>query len=401
MAPPPLWRFHGAMAPSQPSRNTEATLLVCHGDAQGQIFLYGYDPHSARLTPRPPVQAGASTSFAAWHPSGRVMYGVQNRIDQVSALAFARSRAGIPTLRLLNRAAVRPAEGAAEAGPAYVSVDPAGRFLLVANYRGHNVVVFALHPDGRIGPQVASVADGKHAHLVRLTPGATPGSSAGSSASSSAPFALVPYLGSDRIGQYRFDPVTGALTPNDPPAVTTPAGAGPRHLDFHPAVKDGVRHVFVINELDAHLTAYALAVERGTLTELCRVDTLPAGYDGQRWAAHVAVAPSGRFVYVCNRAHDSLAVFAWDAEAAALTLVQHLPCRGRTPRHFILDPAGRFLLLVNQDSGNLAVFAVDAASGRLAPQALHPVGALPYFLSLAPASPAPVASLPVSPAGAL
>jgi 6-phosphogluconolactonase len=268
--------------------------------------------------------------------------------------------------------AVPAAAGAAQAGPAYLATDAGGRFLLAANYRGHNVVVFALHPDGRVGPVVQNVSHGQHAHLVRLTP--------------DGGFALVPYLGSDLIAQYRFDPVHGALTPNDPPSVATPAGAGPRHLDFHPEQRDGVRHVFVINELDATLAAYALDVARGTLSERCRVDTLPRDYTGQRWAAHVAVAPSGRFVYVCNRAHDSLAVFAWDGDSETLQLVQHLPCGGRTPRHFTLDRAGRFLLLVNQDSGNLAVFGVDQGSGRLAPHAVHPVGALPYFVGLVPRS---------------
>jgi 6-phosphogluconolactonase len=367
MALDPVWRFHGRMPAKR--RHDQDTLLVCHGDPQGQTFFYGYEPDSARLTPRPPGQTGASTSFATWHPSRRVMYGVQNRTDHVVALAVAAEPAA-PALRVLNRAAVPPADGATQAGPAYLTTDPAGRFLLVANYRGHNVVVFALHPDGRVGPVVENVSDGKHAHLVRLTPDGR--------------FALVPYLGSDLIAQYRFDPVRGALAPNDPPSVATAAGAGPRHLDFHPQQRDGVRHVFVINELDATLAAYALDVAAGTLSERCRVDSLPAGYDGQRWAAHVAVAPSGRFVYVCNRAHDSLTVFAWDGDREALQLVQNLPCGGRTPRHFTLDPGGRFLLVVNQDSGNLAVFAVDPRSGRLAPHAVHPVGALPCFVGLVP-----------------
>jgi 6-phosphogluconolactonase len=368
MAPAPVWRFHVRM--SGKTRHHQDTLFVCHGDAQGQIYFYGYEGHGAKLTPRPAGQTGASTSFATWHPSQRIIYGVHNRTDHLVALAVAAERT-TPALRILNRVAVPPAEGAAQAGPAYITTDPAGRFLLVANYRGHNVVVFALHPDGRVGPLVENVSDGKHAHLVRLTPDGR--------------FALVPYLGSDLIAQYRFDPVRGALARNQPPSVATPAGAGPRHLDFHPQQKDGVRHVFVVNELDATLTAYALDVAAGTLSERCRVDTLPAGYAGQRWAAHVAVAPSGRFVYVCNRAHDSLAVFAWDGDGqAALHLVQHLPCGGQTPRHFTLDRDGRFLLVANQDSGNLAVFAVDPRSGRLAPHALHPVGAQPCFVGLAP-----------------
>ena len=358
--------------PPSSSASTRA-LLICHGDAQGQVLIYGYDPLTGGLTARAGGAMGASSSFGAWHPdpSLRVIYATHNRTDQLGAFAFD-DRSRFSPLRPLNKVGVPAATPGASAGPAYVSVDSRGRFLLAANYRGHNVVVFALLPDGRIGPLLCSVSDGKHAHLVRLAPG-------------DDRFAFVPYLGTDIIGQYSLDPVTGVLAPNDPPSVVTPAGAGPRHLEFHPFPdRDGRRHVFVINELDASLAAYVLHPASGTMTERCRVDSLPPGYSGQRWAAHVAVSPSGRFVYVCNRAHDSLAVFAWDPDGPALTPVQHLSCRGKTPRHFILDPTGRFLLCANQDSGNVAVFAVDAGSGRLTPQSVHPVGGSPYFLTLAP-----------------
>ena len=37
------------------------------------------------------------------------------------------------------------------AGPTYVSVHPAGKFLLVANYFGGSVAVLPILPDGRLG----------------------------------------------------------------------------------------------------------------------------------------------------------------------------------------------------------------------------------------------------------
>jgi hypothetical protein len=51
-----------------------------------------------------------------------------------------------------------------------VTVHPGGSWLLAANYRGHNAVVFALDGQGRPGQLASSVAGGKHAHAIRLPP---------------------------------------------------------------------------------------------------------------------------------------------------------------------------------------------------------------------------------------
>lgn len=47
-------------------------------------------------------------------------------------------------------------------------------------------------------------------------------------------FVLHVDLGSDQIFVWKFDEQTGVLSPNEPPAVSLPAGDGPRHFQFHP-----------------------------------------------------------------------------------------------------------------------------------------------------------------------
>ncbi len=89
----------------------------------------------------------------------------------------------------------------------------------------------------------------------------------------------------------------------------------------------------------------------GILEPRGRLDTLPDDYEGRRWAAHLQADHAGRFLYVSNRAHDSLAVFAIDGDPEAPLLVERLPSGGQTPRHFSLSPDGRFLLVAHQDSG--------------------------------------------------
>jgi 6-phosphogluconolactonase len=334
-------------------------MLVGHGDAEGHILIYGYDAATAALTPAGKVATGSSTSYLALRPDGRVVYTTHNRSNQLGAWGW---RGG--GLAALGKVDVPAASGETDAGPAHVAVDGAGLLLLAADYRGHNVVVFGLEPDGRIGDLRENTSAGRRAHYACVLPGDR--------------FVLVPYLGSDLVAQYRLQ-AGGKLTPNDPPAVASAPGAGPRHLQVHP---EG-NHVYLLNELDATLVTFALDPGAGTLRQLHLVDTLPADYTGRRWAGHIQIAPSGRFLYVSNRAHDSLAVFDL-ATPAAPRLVERQPSGGQTPRHFTLDPAGRFLHVAHQDSANLVTFAVDDQTGRLTRRAEHTVGPSPYYVNVIP-----------------
>ena len=81
--------------------------------------------------------------------------------------------------------------------------------------------------------------------------------------------------------------------------------------------------------------------------------------------AEVLLHPSGRFLYGSNRGHNSLVVYAVDATTGKLTLVQHIPTGGKTPRAFQFDPTGGFVVVGNQDSDLVSVFKMDAATGKL------------------------------------
>jgi 6-phosphogluconolactonase len=96
------------------------------------------------------------------------------------------------------------------------------------------------------------------------------------------------------------------------------------------------------------------------------VSTLPAGFLGQSAAAEVALHPDGRFLYVSNRGHDTIAVFAV-APGGLLSPVDFTACGGKAPRHFALSPDGAWLVCANKDSGSLTSFRVDPGTGRLAP----------------------------------
>ncbi len=74
--------------------------------------------------------------------------------------------------------------------------------------------------------------------------------------------------------------------------------------------------------------------------------------------------PSGKFVWVSNRGHNSLAGFAVHPKTGRLTALEQTPTE-KTPRSFEIEPDGRYVLGAGEGSGKLAVYRVDLDSGRL------------------------------------
>jgi 6-phosphogluconolactonase len=84
------------------------------------------------------------------------------------------------------------------------------------------------------------------------------------------------------------------------------------------------------------------------------------------YVADVHVHPSGRYLYVSNRGHDSIAGFAIDEEGR-MEAIGHESTGGEWPRHFTIDASGRLLLAANQNTNSIVAFSVDEATGALRP----------------------------------
>jgi 6-phosphogluconolactonase len=103
----------------------------------------------------------------------------------------------------------------------------------------------------------------------------------------------------------------------------------------------------------------------GRLTPFQKLPTLPAGFEGVNNVADIHLHPNGRFLYVSNRGHDSLAIFAVDERSGLLSALGHAPSGGRTPRGFAIDPFGKFLLVANQDSNSIITLPIEEQTGLL------------------------------------
>jgi 6-phosphogluconolactonase len=327
------------------------------------IYAYRFDAASAELTPLGLAAETSNPSFLAIDPSHRFLYAV-NEVQKykdannggVSAFAIDGQKGDRQTgkLQFLNAVASRGAD------PCYIAFDKTGKYALVANYTGGSVAVFPVQSDGHIGESSAFVQhtgssvnperqEGPHAHWIETTPDNR--------------FAIAVDLGLDELLVYRFDAKAGSLSPNHPSYAKLDPGAGPRHLAFHP----NGRFAYVVNELQSSITAFAYDAGRGTLHKLKTVSTLPKNFSGSNDTAEIKVHPSGKFLFASNRGHDTIAVFNIDSKTGALTLADHFPTQGKTPRNFEIDPTGKLLFVANQDTNNIAVFQIDSNSGRLTP----------------------------------
>jgi 6-phosphogluconolactonase len=350
------------------TRNTFvfAMLLVCGlaaDRAAGQeprvpfVYVSGYRPEitifrldTARGTLAPAGSAtnvGQDPSFLALDPAAKFLFAV-NETDPGRVRSFAVNQA---------TGALTPINDVPSMGSitAHLSTDRTGRWLLVANYGDQKQGTIASIPigaDGRLGAAVDTreFGLGTMAHQIRADPGNR--------------FVYVPLKGGPAVAQLVFDPASGRLKPNVPPQVAAAAGAGPRHLDFHP----NGRFAYVINELDLTMGAFAYDAKTGLLTQLQVLPTLPAAADKVGAScADVHVHQSGRFLYGSNRGHNSITVFAVDQSNGRLTFVQNELTGGNTPRAFGIDPTGTWLLAANQGSDTVVVFRIDAKTGRLTP----------------------------------
>ena len=321
------------------------------------IYVLRYDEATGALSAPMHAAATVNPSFLAVHPNGRYLYAVnETRMLSKKPGGGVSSFAIDPDtgfLTAINRVSSHGAD------PCHLSPDRSGRWLFVANYTGGNLAVFPLAEDGSLGEASQVVQhDGSsgvnparqeapHVHSVDISPDNR--------------FLYVNDLGLDQILVYNFDATSGMLSLHR--VVSTAPGAGPRHMVFSP---DG-RQAYGVNELFANVTAYQHDPGTAALEPFQMVSSVPPSWDGLLWGAEIAMHPAGGFLWVSNRAHDSVAGFRISPEDGRLISNGQVATQGSHPRHFALDPAGNFLHVANADSGNVATFRINLASGQLDP----------------------------------
>lgn len=296
-----------------------------------------------------------SPSFLAIHPSKKYLYAVGEmgtpgqKGGGVSAFKISQPDG---KLMLINQVS------SVGAGPCHISVDKTGKMAMVANYGGGSVASYSIQDNGGLSEAQTFVQHegssvnlkrqaGPHAHSLNTSPDNR--------------FGFACDLGLDKVLIYKLDPITGKMTSHG--HATVAPGSGPRHFAFHPSGK----YAFVNNEILMTVTSFAYDAEKGALTEIATVSTLPEADRSKTElsTAETVAHPNGKFVYVSNRTHDTIAVFSCDPATGRLTLIQNAPAEGEIPRNFNLDPTGKWMIVAHQNSNTAALFKVDQESGKL------------------------------------
>lgn len=283
------------------------------------------------------VEVGGPTYF---QKDGQFIFTIKNENGQGGIAAFANGKL---VSQLLH-------EGSS---PAYIGINKEKKLLYTANYHTGVLAVISYDDQGQLipldqvkhenkalGPRPEQA--GAHPHYFDETPGGH----------------LVSCdLGQDRVDFYGFD--GQKLT--HLASYQNEDGFGSRHLAFSP---DG-KYFYVAGELSSQVNVVKFDEENWMFRSLATYSTIPESWDQHNGTAAIRLSSDGKFLYVSNRGHDSIAVFAVLPDQA-LKLVQRVSTFGEFPRDFNWDAEEKYVVAANQNSNNATLYQRQS-DGTLTP----------------------------------
>ncbi|MFA7344507.1 MAG: lactonase family protein [Terrimicrobiaceae bacterium] len=307
-----------------------------------------------------------SPSFLAAAPDGRSLYA-----------AIEQGDGEVAAFRILQDLSLAPLNSKPSGGKGTCHVWADKAHVLASNYTGGNAVCFPVLPDGSLGDATANIAftgsgpdparqKQSYAHAATLSPDGR--------------FAYVCDLGSDQVWIFRFEGGPGKMAAADPPSGKVPPGSGPRHIV--PGTRG--RFLYVNNEMGLSVSVFERNGETGALRLLQTIPTLPEGdFVEGATTSGIALHPSGRWLYVSNRRHDSVTVFEVQP-GGHLRFVRNTPSTVEIPREFNIDPTGAWLVIGGQKDGAIVSMKIDGSDGTLTPTDRLVTGSVPVSFSFLP-----------------
>lgn len=356
-----------------PEKRRKTLFYVAAG---AEIIAHAVDAAALTLEPLSSITAPEAVQYAWPHPRLPLLYvGFSNR-----SISSHDDRHGVQLYRLGGQAGELSPVGEPvflASRPIHLTLDPTGRFLLVAYNMPSALSVHVLAEDGTIGDEVrqmAPVDSGIYAHQVRVAP--------------SGDLVVLSARGNDTSLGVAGDP--GALHVfrfqngqlSALARVTEGDGLefGPRHVDFHPERP----FLYVSMERSNQLLAYHVGQDgisprplfvRDTALQ-CARSKAPVQYLGP-----IHLHPDGRHLYLVNRSdstrdfgpfkvhaegENTVACFVLDPATGEPKLVQTIDTQSFHCRSFAIHPEGRMLI-----TAAVAPLAVQEGEGsRLIPAGL-------------------------------
>ncbi|WP_010677336.1 lactonase family protein [Bacillus timonensis] len=240
------------------------------------------------------------------------------------------------------------------ASPCHVSVNKANNQVVTANYHKGTIELYSVNSaSGKIESSQSIVAhegtgpherqEKPHTHFSGFTP--------------DEKYVVAVDLGIDKLITYEID--NGTL--REVNCLTVRPGSGPRHIALHPNGK----YAYLMTELSNEVIALSYDSSNGSFDELQYISTIPENFTENSQGSAIHISKDGKFVYVSNRGHNSIAVFQVNESTGELKLVEMVSSEGDWPRDFVFDPTEKFIVGSNQESSNLVLYARDEQTGKL------------------------------------
>ena len=316
-----------------------------------KIVIFRLDPLKEELVLTGKQDLAGTPGSLCTDPTGKIMYAALRDMDGVASMRVDNKSGKLSHIK------DTPVAG----NPVYISADKKGKYLFFTSYNDNKNAVYSLE-NGRINQNPVQVIDARiNPHMIK--------------SDASGKFIFVPNKGGDVVQQFILQP-DGNLMPNKPDAVSVSKGSGPRHFTINPAGNI----MYVVNELSCTVVAFHLDKTSGTLTgPFQEITTKPADFTSYNTCADIHLTPDGRFLYVSNRGHDSLAGFAIDPNNGMLSPIGWFPTE-KEPREFEIEPSGKFVIAAGESSGGIALYRIRA-DGSLLLLKTYSVGQWPVWVT--------------------
>jgi len=331
----------------------EPLLLVSLPDEE-HLAVYKINSRNGQLTHLRNHKTESDPGPMSVSQDGRTLFLSLRNYGGLASYAIGRDAIGLKHLSTVK----------VDQDPAYHWQDHSGKWLITAYYHTGRVSVHAVDENGILKQEAAFFDEtALNAHGV--------------AASSDNRFVYIPHTGPNLIVQFSFDDESGQLSVLENGLLKSADLTGPRHLATHPSrpwlygdYEQGNKAVFYQIQPD------------GLLHTKQVISSVPAEWPvGKGATARMTLSKDGRFVYVANRGHNSIATFKINQRSGNLSLVGIYPTEPN-PRSFVISPCGKWLYAGGQDSGNLAIFSRNKRTGVLTRTGTVKTGRRPWWLQI-------------------
>lgn len=242
-------------------------------------------------------------------------------------------------------------------------------FVYTTNNSAGTISIYSLNTSTGQMTQTSLVANGRQPNWAAAHP--------------NGKFLFVANQASATLSSYRIDQSNGSLELVE----DAPAETGARYPVVHPNGK----FVYLANTEAGSVTAYSVDGTKGTLSQ---IQSIAVGSDTRS----VTLSPDGNYLYAANKYVDYprksfVTLLKVNAQTGLLELVSQTQAHLGTV-HLAIDPSGKFLYTANNDSNDLDIHPINQLTGALvsngayadssimpAHVGMHPTGNFVYSLN--------------------